>query len=307
MQASMVLWSHGSAVETKDLHVRAVMTGWWIKLYQNGPVILFNCGLFPGASFDAFPDLSKRRGQTDAKLTRLYEEEIRKLWSKVYATSEDKIAEWLKDPLIDYEPCANTPQGEIKVVDRLREDFHKSIALEDVACFIIMAPLKNRFRTKEVVGKEYDIPINENQTLPWELEDLKKRTLLEEIEIEGLLHCVFANKFKEVQSSLEDFMKEKATKAKEVLIIFMGHGEDDGGQGTMCFQDENAPVPNVALFEAVKMYRDKNSLLGSAFSVVLTQCFSHLGIDTLPQEQGITVTPLASTTCPCPEVTIKYE
>ncbi len=129
----------------------------------------------------------------------------------MYTTSEDKIAEWLKDPFIDYEPCANTSQGERKVVDRLREEFHKSMALEDFACY---GTIKNRFKTKEVVGKEYDIPINESQTLTLELEHLKKKTVLKDLQKEGLLDHVFANTFDEVKHSLQKFMIERATKAR---------------------------------------------------------------------------------------------
>ncbi len=235
----------------------------------------------------------------------MYIQEAKDLWSKVYTTSEDEIAIWLENPFTDFVPCSDVPQTEREELSSLRDNFHRSRGLKDFACFIIAAPLGQQFTAKTIAGQNFDIPLDETQKLTREVEDLKRRTVLGKIDQDGLLDTVFAQNFGTVLQSLRNFMEQKAVKAKEILIIFLGHGNMlDESQGTMCFQEERQPITNAALFEAVKMYQDENSLLGSAFSVVLTQCFSHLGIDALLQEPNLTVTALTSETRPCPEVEI---
>ncbi len=241
-------------------------------------------------------------------MKRLYEEEVRKLWSKVYTANEDEIASWLEKPLTNFVRCADAPQAQENKIKRLRDGLHRSRRLKDFAVFIIAAPLSNQFTTVYINGQEYHLSLDETEKLSLEIKDLKERTVLGKVEKDGLLDSVFATTFEEVKLKLQIFMREKGTEANEIRIIFMGHGADYEGQGTMCFQ-KGQPVTNAQLFDAVKEYRDENGdrLLGSAISIVLTQCFSHLGIGRIPQEENLTVTPLASDDCPYLEVETQQE
>ncbi len=264
---------------------------------------------FSGALFTDSLDWATRRREIDAEIKRLYEEEVRKLWSKVYTANEDQIATWLEDPLINFVPCKESPQSQERALKQLRDKARRSIALNGFAVFIIASPLNNQYTTEYINGHEYQWPLRDEQKLTLEIEDLKEKTDLGKIEKDGLLDSVFATTFEKVKLHLKNFMRDKATKAKEIRIIFMGHGGIHEGQGTMCFQEESQPVTNAQLFNAVKEYRDENGdrLLGSAISIVLAQCYSHLGIDRICQEENLSMNALASKDFPCPEVYTKQE
>ncbi len=141
-----------------------------------------------------------------------------------------------------------------------------------------------------------EVIVEEEQKLRLEIENLQNETVLGKVDREGLLSTVMAKNRSDVESALKDFMEQKAAQAREIGIIFLGHGGVSEGMGTMGFL-EDEPVKNEWLVKEVEKYKPQNSLLGSAYSVVLSQCYSHVGIDEVRKGSSMKIVPLTTEKC----------
>lgn len=65
------------------------------------------------------------------------------------------------------------------------------------------------------------------------------------------------------------------------LLLIMGHSKIIDGQGVIYFEGENKSLTNAALLKTMDSYRKANSVRGSAFSTVSTQCSSDIGVNNL--------------------------
>ncbi len=219
-------------------------------------------------------------------------EEIQKDWGQMFAEKKDEITKFLENPLQTIAPCSDSDNGTLDGLLEVRDKYLRSIELEKFACCILAAPLDKRKVATMINGERYEIEVNEREKLEKEIKHLKDTTVLGSMD-QRLLGTFFVDTFKEAEEYLKSFMEKQATKAKEILLIFMGHGNVHESQGTMVFRGEKNEIKNEALFEAVKKHRVKDSLPGSAFSIVFSQCYSYVGIDKLPQEPpNLTVTAL---------------
>ncbi len=221
-------------------------------------------------------------------MKHLYVEKISQVYGQ--ALGEKEIEEWLENPLMVIQQCADG-EGQAQATE-YRRDFRKSQQLKDLACFVIASPLQDRTVTLNFSDAvQPEVTAEEKRKLELEIKHLKENTVLGNVDREGLLSTVMAYTLDDAERGLEVFMREKATQATESAIIFLGHGGKSEGMGTMEFLEEN-PVKNEELIKAVQEYGSENT----AYSVILAQCHSHVGIDEVRKgnQSGLEVSPLAS-------------
>ncbi len=197
----------------------------------------------------------------------------------------DEIREWLHNRKVDFIPHNGSDSEDSDTEDAAfqaevnRDKYHQLKELQDLACFFILAPVRNTWKKKRVVGYDYNRVYYDHQDyLEKELESVKTIIpFIGELFENKMADHVIAHNFDEAEYGVNKFIQEMGIKARRVAIFVLGHGKSEGG--IIRFGD--GPAENKKLVDVVKKYKRKYCIRGAteSFWLVFGQCFGHVGLE----------------------------
>ncbi len=72
------------------------------------------------SSFAVFPGFAERQKMIKDDVKHMYIEKISKVWHQAYGTSFDEIGEWLDNPGLVIQPCADAEEDIYEQIDQDR-------------------------------------------------------------------------------------------------------------------------------------------------------------------------------------------